>query len=409
MKIIVAHPGKQHSYHTAVAIKHAGHLLRYITTFYSYKKKRSISVLNGKFSQRRCGELDDSEVITFGKYLFILNSILLRLNKKAYRWFNDLTAEYFGKRVANFAIKNKADAVIMYDTSCDRCFRILKKKAPWIIRIQDVAAINRIYMANVYDEEMNRSPENKSSIMKERGFVFEKKNQHKWKSEIDNTDFYLVPSKIVRQSLVYSEADPNRILICPYGANFDRQKKKDNFCTGEKLNILYVGSVTQMKGISYLLDVFSELSEEQYTLTVVGDIQMSTAREKKVSPRVNFIGYVPHEKLAQYYEKCDVFVFPSLGDSFGLVVLEAMSFGLPVICSDHAGASDVITDVENGYVVPVGDKEAIENRLNHLYKHIDLLKVMSEKAQETAEKYSWGNYEKAIANAINVILNCEAK
>ena len=403
MKIIVAHPGQQHSYHTAIAVKNAGHLYKYMTMFYYKKNCNNLlsKLCEKKIKNKRCELLDDADIETIGSLLFFFNSIFLRLNKRLYRLFNSICSNYFGKRVALYAIKNNADAVIMYDTTCDKCFEILKKKAPQILRIQDVAAINRIYMAELYALEIEKIPEQKNELMQERGFVFNKKYQNQWQKEIDNSDYFIVPSKIVKESLLFSNAISNRILIIPYGSNYKISKKKETYKNNKTINILYVGSVSYMKGIVCLLKAYQSLPSGKFTLTVVGDIQINRSLLEEYKESVSFVGYIPHDELEEYYCKSDVFVFPSLGDSFGLVVLEAMSYGLPVICSDHAGASDLVVDGYNGFKVKSGDYLQIAEILNNLFDAEEQLKNLSLSAQMTAEQYSWENYYKNIGIAIN--------
>lgn len=410
MKIIVAHPGKQHSYKTAVAIKKYNYLEKYITTFYykGSRKKINENLMKQSFFKRawdrHCSDMDDCEVITFYSNLFYILSFLLRFDrsKKIYRKVNDLLSDLFGKKVAYYAIKHQVDAVIMYDTTCDKCFDILKKEAPNIIRIQDVSAINRIYMKSVYKQDMVNSPEYSEILMRERGFLFDSKNLNRWQREIENTDYFIVPSKIVMESLVFSGIDKENVFICPYGSNFYSIREKDYF-ENNKLNVIYVGNVTQMKGIFYLLDAFMELPESQFSLTIVGLVDMNNELIKKYSSKVYFTGYVSHERVKDYLKKSDIFVFPSLGDSFGLSVLEAMAFGLPVVCSDHAGAADAIKNGYNGFVVSKGSKNEIKEKLILCNNNRDLVRNMSHNALTTIKDYTWNNYEANIGKAIDSI------
>lgn len=407
MKIIVAHPGQQHSYQLASAIKKQGCLYRYITTYYSYRHKKnflqklplpkSFSLRVGK---RNCKDLDDLEVNTYCTLGFLCVAFLLRIDKKGnlYRKINEWLSYYFGWKVARFAIKHDANVVIMYDTNADICFSILKRKAPQILRIQDVSAINRIYMKDIYEEDMKRSPQFAKALMKERGFLFEKKNQVRWKREIELSDYFIVPSEIVSKSLIYSGARREQIFKCPYGTYFEVNRK--NYVQNLPVEILYVGNVTQMKGIFYLLEAVEHLPKDKYHLTVVGKYDDSSDAFDKYKNKVRFTGYVMHEQVKKYLEQADVFVFPSLGDSFGLAVLEALSYGLPVICSDHAGAADAIQDGINGFIVPAGSSNAILNKLTYCYEHPEFLAKARKAAYDTAEKYTWLEYQNSIKNMI---------
>lgn len=405
MKIIVAHPGQQHSYKLAEAIKLKGCLYRYLTTYYSYEKKRkiinTIPFFNSIFiraKKRRIETLCDNEVVTFDTFLFYVVALLLRIDKKGniYRWCNELLSKNFGKKVANYAIKHNVDAVIMYDTTADVCFSILSKKAPNILRIQDVSAINRLYMKRIYEEDMKRSPQYAKKLMRERGFLFERKYYEIWQREIEMSEYFIVPSDIVAQSLIYSGVKRENISICPYGTNFKPHPKRNLYEGKNKFEILYIGNVTQMKGIFYLLDAMCMLDANTYHLTVVGKYDISENVINKYKNRVDFTGYVMHEKVKDYLENADVFVFPSLGDSFGLAAMEAMSYGLPVICSDHAGVSDLIEDGINGFVVPVGSAEIIKEKIEYIKNNPDFLLTANNVSINKARQYSWQNYQKNI-------------
>lgn len=154
MKVIVAHPGQQHSYQAAIALKEKGMLYRYVTTVYDSPNslmmrvgKRFMKRDNLKRAQGRKNELLDGNVTQFCELYGLMLLLILRLDKTKkrvfYNKFNQFVSRRFGRKVADYAIKHEVDAVICYDTSSAECFRILEKKAPKIIRILDNAAPNR--------------------------------------------------------------------------------------------------------------------------------------------------------------------------------------------------------------------------------------------------------------------------
>jgi glycosyltransferase involved in cell wall biosynthesis len=96
----------------------------------------------------------------------------------------------------------------------------------------------------------------------------------------------------------------------------------------------------------------------------------------------------------------DVLVLPSLSEGFGLVVTEALACGLPVIVTPNVGASDLVGDGQEGFVVPVCSAEAIADRLNALNRDRELLTQMSHNAQLTAERQSWEVYRETWARTV---------
>lgn len=402
LKVIVAHPGQQHSYHLASAVKKTGQLEKYITTYYSYNsvniKQLLINSLSKRASKRRCESLNDADVRTFCSFEFLIVSIALRIDKKGkiYRYLNNKLSDHFGKKVARYAIKNHVDVVVMYDTTAEVCFSILKDKAPDILRVMDVSAINRVYMKSIYEDDIQRSPQFSDVLLAERGFIFNSNNQERWKKEIELTEKFIVPSRIVQKSIEYSGKENTSMSICPYGCEFkvhNNQRKEDS---DKPIEVLYVGNVTQMKGIFYLLEAMNELPENKVHLTVVGKYDSTSKMFMNYYDKITFAGYVMHDEVKKYLEKSDIFVFPSLGDSFGLAVLEAMSYGLPVICSDLAGAADTIQDGINGFVIPAGSKQAIIEKILYFLNNRDMINTIGQNAIETVKTYSWENYDECI-------------
>jgi glycosyltransferase involved in cell wall biosynthesis len=119
---------------------------------------------------------------------------------------------------------------------------------------------------------------------------------------------------------------------------------------------------------------------------------------------IHFAGYVTRDVLAAYYQQCDIFVFPTLGEGYGLVLLEALSCGLPVICSDLAGGNDAITDGYNGFVFEGGNNDALKEKIEWFIQHREKISQMSKNARKTAMNYSWEHYYNKLNLAIKHIM-----
>ncbi|MEH7250463.1 glycosyltransferase family 4 protein, partial [Neobacillus niacini] len=116
------------------------------------------------------------------------------------------------------------------------------------------------------------------------------------------------------------------------------------------------------------------------------------------------VGLVTHDKMAELYHAAHVLIQPSLADGFGLVALEAMSCGLPVILSDSTGASDIVEDGKNGFVVKSGSIDDIFEKVNWFNNHRNHISEMSKNAKMTADFYTWERYhQKAIEEIKNII------
>jgi glycosyltransferase involved in cell wall biosynthesis len=137
--------------------------------------------------------------------------------------------------------------------------------------------------------------------------------------------------------------------------------------------ILFVGSLIQRKGIDLLLNAFSKshIRHPSIRLRVVGDGPLRKSLERQVAQaglqdRVEFAGFVEPPEIPSEYAKAGLFVLPSLEDTFGVVVVEAIAAGVPVICSSFAGVSAYLKDGEDAFVVDPNDTELLAGRIDRL-------------------------------------------
>jgi phosphatidylinositol alpha-mannosyltransferase len=163
-------------------------------------------------------------------------------------------------------------------------------------------------------------------------------------------------------------------------------------------NILFVGRLEPRKGFRYLLHAYARVKTTlpQARLLVVGP---HTAEDRTPFERelcrlrlgdVHFIGYVPDEELARYYRSSQVFCAPSTGfESFGMVLLEAMAAGTPIVASDIDGYRAVVSHEVEGLLVPPKDTTALADALISLLQRPDLRQAMSQRGQATASRYTW--------------------
>jgi len=163
---------------------------------------------------------------------------------------------------------------------------------------------------------------------------------------------------------------------------------------------LFVGGLGQRKGLSYLLEAVA-LLPESVELTLVG---MKTTEHcaplNAALKRHRWIPTLPHSEVLREMSRHDVFVFPSLFEGFGLVILEAMSQGLPVIATEHTAGPDLIEEGRSGFIVPIRSAQAIAEKLDLLASDPGLLSDMKIAARETAERHSWAQYRARLAEVV---------
>lgn len=409
-KIIVAHPGKQHSYRMATAIKKSGCLFRYITTVYNKKKKSFLMSLANKVLgndnkkralNRQCKYLEDDDVLQFCEFRGFIETFLARYNRKLYAKFRQKTADKFGKRVAKYAKKNNVNAVVCYDTNATVCFKMLKKYAPNVVRILDCSAAAAPYVKYLYEKELllsnNNSLKNENLKFWNKDFISDRQK------EINLSDYFFVASNFVRKSLIDSGVDDAKIKVIPYGANVHSDSVKKS--VHKPLKFIFVGNANYNKGIPYLLRAISELQD--CTLTIVGTYDKNAEYIKSYldNPQITFVGCVTFDKVKYYYENADVFVIDSFAEGMAQVGIEAMACGLPIICSENSGVNDIVIDGVSGFVIPCGDLGSLKEKMQWFIDNKGKILQMGECAKVTAEKYTWEEYEKRVSSALDDILS----
>ncbi|MCC5838581.1 MAG: glycosyltransferase family 4 protein [Opitutales bacterium] len=166
------------------------------------------------------------------------------------------------------------------------------------------------------------------------------------------------------------------------------------------LRVLFVGGLSQRKGLSYLFEAVGQ-AHKAIELTIIGRRPGRTCAALEAAlAQHRHIDTLPHSGVLEEMARADVFVFPSLFEGFGLVLLEAMSRGLPCITTPHTAGPDIITDGRDGYIVPIRDAAAIASRLEYLHADRDALGALGLAAQATANRLSWEAYGDATAAAL---------
>lgn len=211
-------------------------------------------------------------------------------------------------------------------------------------------------------------------------------------AEYDEADHIIANSEFARASFVAHGMAPSKVTAIRYA--IDRAAIAPAAPRREHAapRILFVGGVVLRKGIPSLLEAFRRI-DAPATLRLVGAPQPALiARCGGLPPRAEVAGVRSGPALAAEYESADIFVLPSIEDGFGLVVLEAMLAGLPVVVSDHAGAAEAVRDGHDGYVVPAGDADALADRLARLAADPELRRRMGTSARASAMRRTWDDY-----------------
>ena len=170
----------------------------------------------------------------------------------------------------------------------------------------------------------------------------------------------------------------------------------EEFCDG-KINILFVGRLEKRKGLNYLLKAYQQVREKvpNARLIIVGPgIRFRRKYEKYVRRSgladVVFVGMVSYSELPRYYKTADIFCSPAIGgESFGIILLEAMAVGRPIVATNIEGYASVITHGREGLLVPPKDDRELARALLSLISDEPLRRQMGAQGMLTAQGYNW--------------------
>jgi glycosyltransferase involved in cell wall biosynthesis len=216
------------------------------------------------------------------------------------------------------------------------------------------------------------------------------------------SDEVVVPTLAVKEDVIAEGLFPaEHIHVVPYGIGDSFYSIKNQPEVG---NVLFVGSCTLMKGIHYLAKVSQQIAQEQHpeniTFTAAGDVS-EQIRHQLVCSEICFLGRIPRTEINKLYEKADILVFPTLSDSFGAVILEAMAAGIPVICSPYC--ADLVGHGVSGFVVEPRDTEAWAQAVKTLTFDRELRARMAKAAKDRARQYSREGHAESLATTLKKI------
>jgi phosphatidylinositol alpha 1,6-mannosyltransferase len=222
-----------------------------------------------------------------------------------------------------------------------------------------------------------------------------------WKllrSIYNRADCTIVPSMPVLRELENNGL--HRLVCIPNGVDTDvfspshRSAEWRREVSGdvEKPIVLFVSRLVWEKNLKILADAYSIIrsSAFDHTMVVVGD-GPARAQLERMMPGAVFLGYRSGVELSAAYASSDIFVFPSVSESFGLVTLEAMASAVVPVAARQGGAADVILDGQSGFLVPPNDTTAMAERVLLLLADPALRRSMSHSALEASAAYSWHN------------------
>lgn len=246
-------------------------------------------------------------------------------------------------------------------------------------------------------EEMEKWPDWSATLT---GFMDSPAKLARKNAELQMADRIFVASHFTAQTLDDFDGRLAPVEVIPYGFPPVTHKRDYSSFNGRRLKILYVGSLSQRKGIANLFAAVEAFSSH-VELTVIGRrVTDNCPALEAVLKKHRWIPSLSHSDILNMMQQHDVLVFPSLFEGFGLVITEAMSQGTPVITTAHTAGPEFISDEYNGWIIEAGSTIALKNSLEKILSDTSCIKSAGRAAMDTAAKRPWEIYGKELASAV---------
>jgi len=219
--------------------------------------------------------------------------------------------------------------------------------------------------------------------------------------EMELADVVLAPSSFVAKSITqYADKE---VRICPYGVDSDfwgADGDEGNRNNSGKFKFLVVGQCSLRKGTPFLLDLWRKIAPRNAELWLAGGWFLSDAKLANLPEGVSYRGMLSAESLRKLYGQCDALLFPSFFEGYGLIILEALAAGLPVLASDATGAVDLM---QPGVVetVEAGHEEAWADAIARWSDRPPTTNEVRDQARQIASVMNWDNYRRCVTRAVS--------
>lgn len=257
--------------------------------------------------------------------------------------------------------------------------------------------------------------------------VYDSDNSERFKLRCKVMDPILLNRQVLQNIQVFTKSDLakesmdkrgfQKIKTVGVGLDTSRFMECDNtnntlFAKQENTKyLLYVGVLEDRRNILFLLDVFSKVAEQRRNvyLVIIGrgkeeyvSICKERIKELKLEDRIIYQERMQQDQLPSVYRDCDIFLLPSKYEIFGMVLLEAMRFGIPVISSRNGGSSTLITSGETGFIIDDFEASSWSNQILKLLDDNKYALQIAQNAQRiSSKKYMWSEIAQDILNTLD--------
>ncbi len=418
MKIIQAHPGtgifvKQ----SALSYLESDMLAYFLTTFVAHEGyflsnfiTKIVPQLKRDISRKAIDELP------FEKLKLYPYRELIRLFSSRYgspmvthyiwEWAEVAFDKWVAQTIEKESKNQKIDAIHVYENAALVSLQKAKKKG--IVTVFEQPSQHHAFFAPIVRQQLEKYPELKSA---ETNILIDTKYD-KYKDRKDKelklADIIVCNSSFTKRTLIAANIDEQKIQVIPHGfpkilTNINTDIKS-TLSTNNPKPVIFLNAGTQnlRKGVHLLYNAWRKANflPQEAELWIIGSSSLPKKLTEDLQGNVKIKNSIPRNELMQLYKEADVFVLPTLADGFAMVISEAMSQGVPVITTQNSMAPDFIIHQKNGFIVPVGDEEALLQQMKWCVENRHLLPKVGYEAIQTAKNWQWEDFRKKTATTI---------
>lgn len=292
------------------------------------------------------------------------------------------------EKAGQVALRRQAP-LIAYSYYADAAFR--RMEGSGLPRVLFQVHPNGKYLRELFREEIQKVPEAKASLMEETEMspLFRHNDE-----AFAMADAVICASSFTKHSLA-AAGSTKPAHVVGYGVDLELFSARAVAPAARALTVGFVGALSQRKGARYLLAALAALPRGSARLILYtrASVDRDLIRGFE-SVDVEIRGGMTDAELAADLKRCDLVALPSIAEGFGLVILEAMACGVPVLCTTSTGGADFLRHRQNGLLVEPGSKDAILRELEWALTHRDGLFQIGQAARAEAEKHTWAAYRR---------------
>ena len=387
---VITFAGARDRYQSALALQEHGALEALVTDAYCPAAWSRFPLLGASF--RRLAAARNAEGLPAGKvvtsWTSCLRSLGARIDRRKDSPHLAAADRLLSAKAAQVALARKVP-LIAYSYYAEPAFRMMESSG--LPRVLFQVHPNGKYLRDLFQREIEKVPEARASLMGETEMspLFAHNDD-----TFVRSDAVICASSFTKHSLA-SAGSKAPAHVVGYGVDLELFSARTERPVAKPLTVGFVGALSQRKGARYLLAALASLPKGAAKLIIYtrASVDRDLIRGFE-GVDVEIRGGLSDAALASDMKQCDLIALPSIAEGFGLVILEAMACGVPVLCTTSTGGADFIHHRQNGLLIEPGSAEAIRQELDWALTRRDALFQIGQAARVEAEKHTWAEYRR---------------